>query len=154
MISAIDHINIVVSDLERSVKFYTEVLGFEKINRVHLEGDWIDSIVGLKGVVADLVIIAAPEGEPKIELFYFKSPIGESIPSNSLANTIGLRHFALRVDDIQASYKKLKDAGVKILSEPATVPQNVAPQSNVRKTMYYFQDPDGVLIEIAEIKYL
>jgi len=154
MISAIDHMNIVVSDLERSVKFYTEVLGFEKVNSVHLEGDWIDSIVGLKGVVADLVIIAAPEGELKIELFYFKSPIGESIRSNTLANTIGLRHFALRVDDIQASYNKLKDAGVKIVSEPATVPQNVAPQSNVRKTMYYFQDPDGVLIEIAEIKYL
>ena len=154
MIRAIDHLNIVVSDLERSVKFYTEVLGFEKLSSVHLEGDWIDSIVGLEGVVADLVIIAPPEGDPKIELFYFKSPFGESIPSNSLANTIGLRHIALRVDDAQESYKKLKDAGVKVLSEPATVPQDVAPGSNVRKTMYYFQDPDGVLIEIAEIIYL
>ena len=38
MISAVDHINIVVSDLERSVKFYTEVLGFEKINVVHSRG--------------------------------------------------------------------------------------------------------------------
>lgn len=151
MIRAIDHINIVVSDLERSVKFYTEVLGFEKVNTIFLEGDWIDSIVGLKGVVADIVLIAAPEGGPKIELSYFKSPFGESIPSNSVANTIGLRHFALRVDDIQESYKKLKDAGVKVLSEPVTVPQNVAPQSNVRKTTYYFNDPDGVLIEIAEI---
>jgi len=91
MIRAIDHLNIVVSDLERSVKFYTEVLGFEKINTVHLEGDWIDSVAGLKGVVADMALIAAPEGEVKMELFQFKSPLGESIPANSLANTVESR---------------------------------------------------------------
>ena len=61
MIRAIDHINIVVSDLERSVKFYTDLLGFKEINRVHLEGEWIEEIVGLKGVSADVVFIVAPE---------------------------------------------------------------------------------------------
>ena len=152
MISAIDHLNIVVSDLERSVKFYTELLGFEKTNSVHLEGDWIDSIVGIKGVVADVVFIVAPAGEPKIELLCYKSPIGESIPDNSLANTVGLRHIALRVDDIQVSSKKLKDAGVKLLSEPITVPTTVGAHNAVRKTLFYFHDPDGVLLEIAEYK--
>ncbi|HKQ32343.1 MAG TPA: VOC family protein, partial [Thermodesulfobacteriota bacterium] len=44
---AIDHINIVVSDLEKSVRFYTELLGFIESKRAHLEGDWIESIVGL-----------------------------------------------------------------------------------------------------------
>jgi catechol 2,3-dioxygenase-like lactoylglutathione lyase family enzyme len=152
MIRAIDHINIVVSDLERSVKFYTEALGFEKTNSVHLEGDWIDSIVGLKGVVADVAFIVAPAGEPKIELLRYKSPIGESIPSNSLANTIGLRHIAFRVEDIEVSYKKLKDSGVKLLSEPITVPATVGAHNAVRKTLFYFHDPDGVLLEIAEFK--
>ncbi len=152
MISAIDHLNIVVSDLERSVKFYTEVLGFEMINTVHLEGDWIDSIVGLKGVDADVALIVAPEGEPKIELLCYKSPIGDSIPANSLANTVGLRHIALRVDDIQLSAKKLKDAGVKLLSNPIAVPTTVAAPNPVRKTLCYFHDPDRVLLEIAEYK--
>lgn len=152
MIQAIDHINIVVTDLERSEKFYTEVLGFEKITTVHLEGDWIDSIVGLKGVKADVTFIVAPGGEPKIELLCYESPIGESIPSNSLANTIGLRHMALRVDDIQTAYKKLKDAGVKVMSEPAAVPSTLAPNNPVRKTLFYFHDPDGVLIEFASFE--
>jgi len=152
MIQSIDHLNIVVSDLEKSVKFYTEILGFEKTNSAHLEGDWIDSVAGLKGVVADMALIAAPEGEVKMELFQFKSPLGESIPANSLANTVGLRHIGLRVDDIHESYKKLKDAGVKPLSEPVTIPATVVPQSPVTKTMFYFNDPDGVLIEIAEYK--
>lgn len=152
MINAIDHINIVVSDLERSVKFYTEVLGFEKINTVHLEGDWIDSIVGLKGVNADVAFIVAPEGEPKIELLCYKTPTGDPIPANSSGNTVGLRHIALRVDDIQASAQKLKDAGVKLLSEPIAVPSTLLPQNPVRKTLCYFHDPDGVLLEIAEYK--
>ena len=152
MIRAIDHINIVVSDLERSVKFYTEVLGFEHVNTVHLEGDWIDSIVGLNGVNADVAFIVAPEGEPKIELLCYKSPMGDSIPANSSGNTVGLRHIALRVDDIQASAQKLKDAGVKLLSEPIMVPASLAPQNPVRKTLCYFHDPDGVLLEIAEFK--
>ncbi len=152
MISAIDHINIVVSDMERSVKFYTEVLGLEKISSVHLEGDWIDTIAGLKGVVADSVNIVAPDGEVKIELFCFKTPEGETIPANKLSNTVGIRHFAFRVDDIHASYQKLKDAGVNLLSEPVTIPDSVIPNSPIRKTMFYFHDPDGVMIEIAELK--
>ena len=152
MISAIDHINIVVSDLERSVKFYTELLGFKQTNSVHLEGEWIESIVGLKGVVADVAFIVAPEGEPKVELLCYKSPIGDSIHANTLANTVGLRQFALRVDDIQAASKKLKDAGVKLISEPIQVPNTLSADNPVRKTLCYFHDPDGVLLEIAEYK--
>jgi len=50
-IERIDHINIVVSDLERSLRFYSELLGFKELKRAHLEGDWVDSIVKIKGVV-------------------------------------------------------------------------------------------------------
>lgn len=152
MIHAIDHLNIVVSDLERSVKFYTKVLGFEQTNSAHLEGDWVESIVGLKGVSADVAFIVAPTGEPRIELLCYKSPTGESIPENSLANTVGLRHIALRVDDIHSSAQKLKDAGVNLLSEPVTVPTSVINHDAGHKMLCYFYDPDGVLLEITEYK--
>ena len=152
MIHAIDHLNIVVSDLERSVKFYTEVLGFKKTNSAHLEGEWIESIVGIRDVIADVVFIVAPAGEPRIELLCYKSPTGESIAANSFANTVGLRHIALRVEDIQSSAKKLKDAGVKLLSEPVTVPTSVVTHDAGHKMLCYFHDPDGVLLEITEYK--
>ena len=152
MINAIDHINIVVSDLERSVKFYTKILGFKEINRVHMEGEWIEEIVGLKGVVADVVFIVAPQEEPKVELLCYKFPEGESLPPNSLANTIGLRHIAFKVDDIKTAAKKLEDAGVKLLSEPIAVPKAVMADKPIRKSLCYFHDPDGVLLEIAEYK--
>lgn len=152
MINAIDHINIVVSDLERSVKFYTELLGFKEINRVHLEGEWIDEIVGLTGVVANVSFIVAPEEEPKIELLCYKAPSGESLPPNSLANTIGLRHIAFKVNDIKSAAKKLEDGGVKLLSRPIAVPKSVMADNPIRKSLCYFHDPDGVLLEIAEYK--
>lgn len=149
---AIDHINIVVTDLERAVWFYTELLGFKESKRAHLEGEWIDSIVGLKGVVADVAFILAPSGEPRIELLCCKTPKGEEIPMNSLANTIGIRHIALRVDDIYATAEKLKNAGVKLLGEPVTVPQEVVTHDAGSKMLCYFHDPDGVLLGITDYK--
>lgn len=152
MIRAIDHINFVVSDLERSVKFYTELLGFKESKRAHLEGDWIESIVGLKGVVADVAFIVAPAGEPRIELLCYKTPKGEALPANSLANTIGIRHLALRVDDIYGMAERLKNAGVGLLSDPVVVPETVVTHDAGHKMLCYFNDPDGVLIEITEYK--
>lgn len=149
---SIDHINIVVSDLERSVRFYTELLGFRESKRAHLEGDWIESIVGLKGVVADVAFIVAPAGEPRIELLCYKTPGGEAIPANSFANTVGLRHIAFRVDDIKVAAERLKNAGVKLLGEPVVVPENVVTHDAGHKMLCYFHDPDGVLLEITEYK--
>ena len=149
---AIDHINIVVSDLERSVKFYTELLGFIESKRAHLEGDWIESIVGLKGVVADVAFIVAPAGEPRIELLCYKIPRGEQVRANSLANTPGLRHIAFRVDDIQAAAERLRSAGVALLGDPVVVPETVVTHDAGHKMLCYFHDPDGTLLEITEYK--
>jgi catechol 2,3-dioxygenase-like lactoylglutathione lyase family enzyme len=150
LISAVDHINLVVSNLERSVKFYTELLGFKEVRRAHLEGEWIESIIGLKGVSANVVYILAPEGEPRLELLCYESPKGEAIPANSQANTIGLRHIALQVKDIQKAVKRLKEAGVKIVGETVEVPESVVTHDAGHKILCYFLDPDGILLELAE----
>lgn len=152
MTLAIDHINFVVSDLERSVRFYTELLGFIESKRAHLEGEWIESIVGLKGVIADVAFIIAPAGEPRIELLCYKTPKGDALPANSLANTIGIRHLALRVDDIHETAERLKGAGVRLLGEPVVVPETVVTHDAGHKMLCYFHDPDGVLLEITEYK--
>jgi len=150
LIKAIDHINIVVSDLERSVRFYTELLGFKEIRRAYLEGEWIESVVGLKGVNADVVYIIAPGGESRIELLCYRSPAGTTIPENSVANTTGLRHIALRVENLVELADKLKRAGVKMVGTPVTVPQTVVQHEAGDKTLLYFYDPDGVILELAE----
>lgn len=152
MIRAIDHLNIVVSDLERSVKFYTDLLGFRKVKEAYLEGEWIDRVVGLQGARAKVAYVVAPAGEPRLELLCYEHPIGLAVAANSQANTPGLRHFALRVDDLDAMSTRLRAAGVKLFSEPVRVPAGVVSHDAGEKTLVYFLDPDGVILELAQYR--
>jgi glyoxylase I family protein len=152
MIRAIDHLNIVVTDLERALKFYTGVLGFTKTREAWLEGEWIDRIVGLRGVKARAAFIVAPAGEPRIELLEYAAPKGRGLAENSRANTNGLRHIALRVDDMAAMVARLRAEGVTIFSEPVRVPKGVVQHDAGEKTLVYFLDPDGVILELAEYR--
>lgn len=150
MIRAIDHINLVVADLERSVRFYTEVLGFRKTRDVVMEGAWIDQIVGLQGVRGRVAFVVAPGGEPRLELLCYDRPAGPALPENSRPNTQGLRHLALRVDDMDAMVNRLRQAGVTLFSAPVRVPGGVVKHDAGDKTLVYFLDPDGVILELAE----
>jgi catechol 2,3-dioxygenase-like lactoylglutathione lyase family enzyme len=152
MIRAIDHINIVVADLERSVRFYTELLGFRLMKEATLQGEWIDRIVGLKGVQGRVAYVVAPDGEPRIELLHYEAPAGSAVAVNSSANTRGLRHIALRVDDIMAVVAKLQAAQVEFFSEPVRVPAGVVRHDQGEKTLVYFLDPDGVILELAQYR--
>lgn len=148
MLNNVDHINIVVSDLEKSVDFYTKVLGFKEMRRGHLEGEWIEKVTGLKNICADVVFISMGSG-PRIELLSYKTPDGKSFEPNSMPNTIGLRHIAFQVDEMDAAVKRLRDADVKIIGGPTTVPEHIIAHDSGRKTLCYFLDPDGTLLELA-----
>ena len=150
MSRGVDHLNLVVADLARSVAFYTEVLGFEKTHDVFMEGEWIDRIVGLRGVKGRVAFVVPPGGGLRLELLQYDAPVGTARPENSAPNTLGLRHFALRVDDMAATVAKLKAAGVRLFSEPVTVPAGVVKFAAGDKTLVYFLDPDGVIVELAE----
>lgn len=152
MVHAIDHINIVVADLGRAVRFYTEVLGFRLVKEARLEGAWIDRIVGLSGVQGRVAYVVAPAGEPRIELLCYEAPRGADPVENRRANTVGLRHIALRVDDIAAVVARLRAEGVEFFSEPVPVPAGVVRHDAGEKTLVYFLDPDGVILELAQYR--
>ena len=89
MIEHIDHINIVVRDLDAMTAFYTEALGLAVTKRVTIRGPWIDQVVGLSGVEADVVYLDAPAG-PRTELIDYRrakgaGPEGLSAPFDNSA---------------------------------------------------------------------
>ena len=148
----IDHVNIVVSDLEPMVAFYRDVLGLKETKRVTITGDWVAATVGLREVHADVVYLDLASG-PRIELIRYNRPPLERPGNIDLPNAPGLRHMAFRIDDIDALVAKLSSAGVKFFSTIQTVPDTqVTYAGGVRKRIVYFKDPEGNLLELCEYK--
>lgn len=144
----LDHVNIVVSDMERSCRFYGETLGLQRGFEAVLEGEWIDRVAGLSGVRAQCVFFEFPAGGPRLELLQYESPVGEALPAHSLPNTLGARHIAFNLDtDLEEFIARLQADGVRFLSDPVEVPFKVG--NFGRKWVCYFFDPDGVLLEAA-----
>jgi len=150
VISNIDHINIVVRDMKRMVSFYTEVLGFRATKNAHLEGDWVEQVVGLKGVQAEVVFLECDDGGPRIELIQYIAPLGTAAEGLANPNTPGLRHIALRVADIAAAHVRVLSAGVKIFGAPVLVPNGVVQHDAGDKQLFYFLDPEGTLLELTQ----
>ena len=133
--------------MERSLAFYVGLLGMEVTFEAGLEGEWIEAVSGLPGVSAHCVFCRPPGGGPRFELLQYRTPPGVALAAESVANTLGLRHVALEVDDLDGLYARLLAAGVPFVSGPVTVPFPVA---GVRKRLCYARDPDGALVELAE----
>ena len=143
----VNHVNIVVREMERSLTFYVGLLGMRVTFEAELVGEWIEIVAGLPGVSARCVFCQPTGGGARFELLEYRIPTGLAVLEDSLANTPGLRHVALEVDDLDALYTRLVSGGVEFVSPPVLVPFSVA---GVRKRLCYLRDPDGALVEIAE----
>lgn len=146
----IDHVNIVVSDMERSVRFYTEHLGLRRGFETVLEGSWVETVTGLPGARAHCVFMETDDPQVRLELLQYLAPEGTAAPANSQPHTSGLRHLAFTLSDgaaLDTLAASLRQAGVPVVSDPVTVPFRVA--SLGQKRLFYFLDPDGTIIEAA-----
>lgn len=152
MIESIDHVNIVVRDLERMTVFYRDVLGFTVTKQVTISGAWIDETVGLSGVEADVVYLDLPSG-PRIELIDYRAPKGVEPAVANDPHVFGLRHMAFRVSEIDTLVSRLQEAGVAFQSEVKSVPDSqVKYAGGARKRLVYFRDPEGNLLELCEYR--
>ena len=138
----IDHINIVVKDLETVMHFFL-ALGFRLKDRARLNGAWISKTVGLDDVDAEYVKLALPGDNTAIELIRFDNPPGSAIANPEKANTQGLRHLAFQVADIEKTVAFLKAKGI----HPVSAIQSYAAS---HKRLVYFHGPEGILLELAQ----
>jgi len=138
------HVGITVTDIERSLEFYRELLGFEVYKDMEESGEYIDNFSGIKDIKVRTVKMKATDGS-LIELLEYKSHRNDNTKcKNELITTIGCSHFALTTDDLDYLYKKLSHRGIRFNSEPQLSPDGYA-------KIAFCRDPDGVLIELVEV---
>ena len=142
MLKKINHINVVVSDLDEAKSFFIQ-LGFEVGDESELSGEWISSIVALPNVSARYATLKLPGTETNLELIEYASPPSERDPNMGKANQLGFRHIAFEVEDVDEIVQDLKDKGIKFISSIHTYPKT-------GKRLVYFWGPDGILLELAQ----
>jgi catechol 2,3-dioxygenase-like lactoylglutathione lyase family enzyme len=140
-IHRIDHVSINVNDLPAAKAFFLD-LGLEVQGEGEMEGEWLDQLLGLKDVKTALVFMSMPEGQASLELVKYYWPLDEEDLEQPMANTLGIRHIAFVVEDIEAIVARLKAKGQKIFSE-------VQNYEDTYK-LCYVRGPEGMILELAE----
>jgi catechol 2,3-dioxygenase-like lactoylglutathione lyase family enzyme len=142
MLKKINHINVVVSDLDEAKSFFIQ-LGFAVGDESELSGEWISSIVGLQNVKANYATLSLHGTETNLELIEYASPPSARDPDMGKANQMGFRHIAFEVENIDEIVQDLKDKGIKFISPIHTYPKT-------GKRLVYFWGPDRILLELAQ----
>jgi catechol 2,3-dioxygenase-like lactoylglutathione lyase family enzyme len=140
-IHRIDHVGVIVNDLSAAKAFFLD-FGLEMQGEGELEGEWLDQIVGLSGAKTAFVMFGLPDGQANLELIKYYSPSDEKGIQHTAANTLGIRHIAFVVDDIEAAVAKLKKKGMEIFGE-------VQNYENMYK-LCYVRGPEGIILELAQ----
>lgn len=130
MITGLAHAAITVSDMARSLAFYRDLLGFPVLRTKDLSDG------------GGKIVMLGVGGRGELELFQRskKRPLPEGY---GLAETVGLYHLALEVDDVAAEWERLEKHGVK----PYGQPHYRKPDGS---RCAHFYDPDGVVVELIE----
>jgi catechol 2,3-dioxygenase-like lactoylglutathione lyase family enzyme len=136
-----DHVGIVVHDLVAAIEFFVE-LGLEPRGEGSVEGRWVDRIVGLDGVRTEFAFMQTPDGHGRLELIKFHSPSAQDGNRDAPANTLGIRHIAFDVDDIDAVVAGLRARGAELVGE-------VERYEDIYR-LCYVRGPEGIIVELAE----
>ena len=141
MITRIDHLNIVVSDLAAAKEFFF-LLGFTEGISSELDSVFLGKVAGIACAGGSFVALHHPSSGLSIELLKFDADSAKD-PEIGKANRIGLRHLAFAVTDIEAEGRRLREHGVEFIGEIQT-------WEKTGKKLVYFHGPEGILLEFAQ----
>jgi catechol 2,3-dioxygenase-like lactoylglutathione lyase family enzyme len=144
-VAALDSIGLTVSDMDRSVDFFSKVLSFEKVSEHEVFGAQYEYLHGLFGMRARVVRMKL--GDESIELTEYLTPKGRPIPVDSRSNDRWFQHIAIIVSDMDKAYQWLRQNKVEHASTgPQTLPEWNKNAGGIKA--FYFKDPDRHALEI------
>jgi len=145
LVAAVDSIGMTVSDLDRSIEFYSKVLSFEKVSEIEVDGtdyEHLEGVFGLRMRSARMRL-----GDEFIELTEFIAPKGRPAPADTRANDRWFQHIAIITSDMERAYKRLRENKVQHASSgPQRLPDWNKNAGGIQA--FYFRDPDGHFLEV------
>jgi catechol 2,3-dioxygenase-like lactoylglutathione lyase family enzyme len=146
-VKAVDAVGMTVSDMDRSVEFYSKVLSFETVSDVEVWGAEYEHLQGLFGL--RMRVVRMKLGDEAIELTEYLTPRGRPIPVDSRSNDRWFQHIAIIVNDMGRAYQWLRRHKVRHASTgPQRLPDWNANAGGIQA--FYFKDPDGHALEILQ----
>ncbi|HEY2917373.1 MAG TPA: VOC family protein [Candidatus Binatia bacterium] len=145
LVESVEAVGVTVSDMDRSVEFFSKVLSFEKITDIEVHGPEYEKLQGVFGVRMRVVRMSL--GEEMIELTQYLAPEGRPIPADWRSNDHWFQHIAIVVSNMDKAYQHLRARKVRHASTgPQTIPASNKVAAGIRA--FYFKDPDGHNLEI------
>ena len=140
-IKRFDHIGVTVEDLDRAVDFFVG-LGLELEGRMFVEGDFLDTVIGMKGAKTEIAMLRPPGGGTALELSTFVRP--DHVPGSpaAMANELGMRNICFEVEDLRALVDRLAADGYGLVGGIG--------QHESSWLMAYVRGPEGLIVSLAE----
>ena len=137
-----DHVGITVADLDAAAAFFVG-LGLEvEGTRMVMEGEFLDTVIGIPGSRTEIVMLRPPDGGTRLELSSFSQPDHEPGSPAAMANEVGLRNVAFEVHDLQATLDGLAADGYGLVGGVG--------QYERSWRMAYVRGPEGIIVSLAE----
>jgi len=136
-----DHVGITVKNLDAVTAFFVG-LGFEVEGRMLMEGEFVDTVIGMPNSISEIVMLRPPGGGTGLELSSFIRPNHEPGSPNAMSNELGLRNVAFEVDDLQAILDQLAADGYHLVG-------GVGQYEGIWR-MAYVRGPEGIIVALAQ----
>jgi len=144
-VKSVEKIGMTVSNMNVSVRFYHDVLGFQKISNEEFTGVEYEKLENIFGL--HIRVVRMKLGDEMIELTDYLTSGGRRIPEDAKANDLSFQHIAIVVSDMGKAYAQLRKYNVEHVStSPQTLPANIVPAAGVKA--FYFHDPDNHNLEL------
>jgi len=136
-----DHVGITVADIDRATAFFVG-LGLKVEGRTFLEGEFVDTVIGIPNSRSEIVTLRPPDGGTGLELSRFVRPDHEPGSPDAMSTELGLRNVMFEVDDLQAVVDRLAADGYGLVG-------GIGQYEDMWR-MAYVRGPEGIIVALAQ----